>query len=89
MHGNPEVVNNPKNISRKSIALYYYTSTWDDTRKSHTTHFRARPETADQTDWSIKLEELRQDYIPPVLLRNTARASRLVSKFSSRIKNNK
>jgi Rps23 Pro-64 3,4-dihydroxylase Tpa1-like proline 4-hydroxylase len=85
MHGNPEVVRHPGDISRKSIALYYYTSTWDTTKKSHTTHFRARPETGDTTDWSIKLEEIRHDFIPPILLRNGARAGRLVGKLSSKL----
>ncbi|HSF95957.1 MAG TPA: 2OG-Fe(II) oxygenase, partial [Thermohalobaculum sp.] len=35
-HGNPEVVAHPSDESRLSIALYYYTATWDDTRVGHT-----------------------------------------------------
>ncbi len=49
-HGNPEPVNHPGGEPRMSIALYYYTATWDDTRKAHSTLFRPRPGTADQAD---------------------------------------
>ena len=31
-HGNPEPVNHPNGEPRMSIALYYYTATWDSTR---------------------------------------------------------
>ena len=86
MHGNPEIVRHPQGVSRKSIALYYYTSTWDSTRKSHTTHFRARPKTSDSTDWSVKLQEVRHDFIPPILLRNSARLGRLFEKMSSKFR---
>jgi len=71
-HGNPETVNHPSHVSRKSIALYYYTSTWDGTKRSHTTQYQVRPGTADQRDWAIKLQELKLDYFPPIVLRTIA-----------------
>jgi Rps23 Pro-64 3,4-dihydroxylase Tpa1-like proline 4-hydroxylase len=71
-HGNPEPVNHPGGEPRKSIALYYYTATWDSTRKSHTTLFKPRPGTADQEDRKVKRQALLQDLLPPLLHRKIA-----------------
>lgn len=68
-HGNPNPVNHPAGISRKSIALYYYTATWDETKRSHTTQFRARPQSEDRIDWAVKRRELVDDFVPPILRR--------------------
>jgi len=84
MHGNPRVVNHPKCISRKSIALYYYTATWDATRKAHTTQFKARPNSNDKRDWQVAMSELTSDIIPPIVLRNYARAGRLIRRMVAR-----
>jgi hypothetical protein len=40
MHGNPEPVNHPDGLSRRSLALYHYTATWDDSRQKNSTIFR-------------------------------------------------
>lgn len=71
-HGNPEVVRNPNGDPRLSIALYYYTATWDSTRKSHTTLFKPRPGTSDQRDSAIARRALAQDILPPILYRRIA-----------------
>ncbi len=68
-HGNPQVVNNPHGISRKSIALYYYTSTWGADKREHTTQFRARAGTGDKFDWSTTVRETLFDLTPPLVLR--------------------
>ena len=68
-HGNPEPVNHPDGEARQSIALYYYTATWDDTRKEHTTLFKPRPGTRDQADRVIARRALVQDLLPPALYR--------------------
>jgi hypothetical protein len=68
-HGNPNPVNHPGGIPRRSIALYYYTSTWDDSKRNQTTQFKARPGTGDQTDTAIRNRELLNDWAPPALLR--------------------
>lgn len=73
LHGNPNSINHPEGRSRKSIALYYYTSTWDVSKRSHTTQFKTRPDTADKIDWSIKQKEWTEDLLPPFLVRNFAR----------------
>ena len=78
-HGNPNPIAHPNRQTRKSIALYYYTATWDDLRASKTTQFRARPGTEDRTDWKVRTEEALQEFLPPVLARP---AKRLVAKIT-------
>ncbi|RGP41570.1 hypothetical protein BPTFM16_01877 [Altererythrobacter insulae] len=75
-HGNPNPVAHPDGISRKSIALYYYTATWDASMRSHTTRFRARPRTADKADWGVATKELAKDLIPPIISRNLGKLKR-------------
>jgi hypothetical protein len=71
-HGNPSTVNHPQGIPRQSIALYYYTATWDATRKGHTTLFKPRPGTADQRDRETERNQLIEDLVPPLVLRKWA-----------------
>ena len=71
-HGNPATVNHPQGEHRMSIALYYYTATWDDTRKAHTTLFKPRPGTADKADRLVARRALVQDILPPALYRRVA-----------------
>ena len=71
-HGNPEPVNHPNGEPRQSIALYYYTATWDDTRKEHTTLFKPRPGTRDKADWQIARRAFMRDILPPALYRRIA-----------------
>jgi hypothetical protein len=68
-HGNPHPVRHPDGRSRKSIALYYYTATWDDLKRSHTTQFRSRPGTEDKADLEVRRKELIRDFVPPILYR--------------------
>ncbi len=69
MHGNPETVNNPNGDARHSIALYYYTATWDDTRVEHSTLFKPRPGTADKADRQELRHARIRDVLPPVIYR--------------------
>nr|WP_298899321.1 2OG-Fe(II) oxygenase [uncultured Altererythrobacter sp.] len=68
-HGNPQPISHPSGQSRKSIALYYYTATWDGSKRERTTQFRPRPESSDATDWSVKMRELMVDILPPLVAR--------------------
>ena len=76
MHGNPNPVKHPEGRSRKSIALYYYTATWDAAKREHTTQFRRRPGSPDKVDWQVRASELVNDLVPPILLRSARRAFR-------------
>jgi 2OG-Fe(II) oxygenase superfamily len=69
-HGNPQPVNHPDGLSRRSIALYYYTATWNNTKRKHTTHFRVRPgEANDAPDIRSRSQDMVSDLVPPVLYR--------------------
>ena len=68
-HGNPEPVNHPDGLPRQSIALYYYTATWDASRKSHSTLFKPRPGSQDVSEARAKRHALLQETLPPVIFR--------------------
>ncbi|WP_244448011.1 2OG-Fe(II) oxygenase [Neorhizobium vignae] len=68
-HGNPSVVNHPEDKSRDSIALYYYTATWDESRKSHSTLFKPRPNSADKKDYAEIRRDVLREFTPPLLYR--------------------
>jgi hypothetical protein len=83
-HGHPDSLNTPISVTRKSIALYYYTASkkvYEDT-PAHSTMFVARP----SDDKSIKrqaakqrLQNYKKDWFPPI-------AFRAWSKLKSKIK---
>lgn len=73
-HGNPSPVAHPAGVSRKSIALYYYTATWSKAKRDHTTQFKVRAGTEDKTDWKVGMSELVADLLPPILYRRLKRS---------------
>jgi Rps23 Pro-64 3,4-dihydroxylase Tpa1-like proline 4-hydroxylase len=80
MHGNPQKVSHPDGISRKSIALYYYTSTWDGAKKAKTTQFHTRPGTEDRPNRRAKAIQLAQDWLPPVAMRTVERMRKTIKR---------
>lgn len=72
-HGNPEPVNHPDGLPRQSIALYYYTATWDSSRKGHSTLFKPRPGTNDASEARAKRHAFLQEALPPFLFRPVIR----------------
>lgn len=70
MHGNPEPVNHPDNLPRLSIALYYYTATWEDGRLGQSTVFKQRPGSNDARSNEATLRVVR-DLVPPLLYRKS------------------
>ena len=77
-HGNPQPVNHPEGEPRLSIALYYYTATWDDSRLAHSTLFKPRPGTVDQRDRVMARRAALQDLLPPIVYRRVAGVSRRI-----------
>lgn len=75
-HGHPAPVAHPDNAPRRSLALYYYTATWDETSAARTTQFKRRPASRDAVDWTVRGEEFMDDFLPPVLSRNVKRLAR-------------
>jgi len=79
-HGNPVRVSHPDRQPRRAIALYYYTATWDGTRRSHTTQFRVRPDSPDQFDLRVRFNEVVEDVMPPVALRALRKLARVAAR---------
>lgn len=70
MHGNPNPVNHPNGDPRLSIALYYYTATWEEGRTSQSTVFKRRPGSDDERSYEGVLRIVRE-FVPPILYRKT------------------
>lgn len=70
MHGNPEPVNHPDNQPRLSIALYYYTATWEDGRVAQSTVFKQRPGRGDAKSNEAMMRIVR-DLVPPLIYRKS------------------
>lgn len=68
MHGNPEPVNHPDGDPRLSIALYYYTATWEEGRVSQSTVFKPRPGTDDARSSEAK-QRIVREFVPPIIYR--------------------
>jgi len=84
LHGNPDPVCHPQGISRRAIALYYYTATWSELRRARTTQFATRPNSNDAADLQVRVGELMEEVVPPVLLRTTRKVIRRVKSLSQR-----
>ena len=70
MHGNPEPVNHPEDRPRLSIALYYYTATWEEGRIKQSTVFKPRPGSQDARSSEARQRVIR-DIVPPLLYRKS------------------
>jgi hypothetical protein len=79
-HGNPIPVAHPHGMSRFSIALYYYTATWDGTKRTHTTQFKVRPNSRDRFDWKVRTKEILHEVTPPIMVRYARQALNVLRK---------
>ncbi|MEO1253120.1 MAG: 2OG-Fe(II) oxygenase [Pseudomonadota bacterium] len=77
-HGHPAPINHPEGKPRRSIAIYYYTATWDGVTRGRTTQFKARPRTGDERDWSVRLNEIASDLTPPLVMRGFRKLGRIL-----------
>jgi len=72
-HGHPDPLNTPDGVTRKSLALYYYTASraiYDEVPNSGT-EFQARSENEAQEVLSLKGRgPLLKEILPPILYRN-------------------
>jgi Rps23 Pro-64 3,4-dihydroxylase Tpa1-like proline 4-hydroxylase len=69
-HGHPDPLNCPEDMSRKSIAMYYYSNgrpaeEIDASLGKHTTLFKIRKDKID--DAKIKLSDIIKQFIPPII----------------------
>ena len=70
-HGHPDPLNCPDGMTRKSLALYYFTNGRPNSEISteHSTVFRARNERDLMPSWNQRIRKLANDLVPPVLMR--------------------
>lgn len=71
-HGNPVPVAYTDYEHRMSIALYFYTATWDSTRKAHSTIFKPWSGTADKCDRLEIRQKVMKDILPPAVFHRIA-----------------
>ncbi len=71
-HGHPDVLQSPPGVTRKSLALYYYSNGRPDEERSdaHSTIFRNRPgeNSNTKTSGSRKLKRAVKQFIPPIVI---------------------
>jgi hypothetical protein len=79
-HGNPVRVNHPEGNPRRAIALYYYTATWDNSRRALTTQFKVRPNSSDEFDLRVRFNEVVQEVMPPLALRALRKLARVAAR---------
>jgi 2OG-Fe(II) oxygenase superfamily len=77
-HGHPDPLTTPEGLSRRSLALYYYTASDAifDEHRFHTTIYKARPKTTDKLDYKYLFRDFMLDLTPPFakrILRKVAR----------------
>jgi Rps23 Pro-64 3,4-dihydroxylase Tpa1-like proline 4-hydroxylase len=74
-HGQPDPVACPPELSRRSMALYYYKAVEGGlaTVPNRTTNFQVRPKSGDQFDWRIRTRHVLDDWVPPVIRRRIKR----------------
>ncbi len=84
-HGHPDPLNTPVNVTRKSIALYYYSASkkiYEDT-PTHSTMYAARPnDNANIKKQAAKLnfQNYLKDWLPPAFYRGLFRLKRIFKK---------
>jgi len=71
-HGHPDPLNCPEGMTRKSLALYYFTNGRPSAEVSgeHSTVFRARHEREFRPTWNQRLRRLANDLLPPIVTRH-------------------
>jgi Rps23 Pro-64 3,4-dihydroxylase Tpa1-like proline 4-hydroxylase len=74
-HGHPDALQCPEGVSRKSLALYYFTNgrPAHETSATHSTLFRARTAQEFQQSFRQLLRKVAKDFLPPIVTRRLKR----------------
>lgn len=74
-HGQPDPVACPPELSRRSMALYYYKAVDGGIASlpNRSTSFQVRPKTTDEFDWRMNTRHFLDDWVPPVIRRRIKR----------------
>ncbi len=70
-HGHPDPLSCPEGMTRKSLALYYFSNgrPAEEVSGEHSTLFRARDERDFQLTFRQRLKKVAADFIPPIVSR--------------------
>ena len=76
-HGHPDPLQSPLGITRKSLALYYFSNgrPAEEINGEHSTLFRARRTDEFRLTVNQRLRSLARDLLPPIITRNIRRVS--------------
>ena len=74
-HGHPDELTCPVGVTRKSLALYYYTNgrPKEEVSGEHSTLFRERPGEDLHDSWKARMKEVARDCLPPIVTRTISR----------------
>ncbi len=74
-HGHPDPLQCPEGITRKSLALYYFSNgrPIEEITGEHSTLFRAREADEFRLTFNQRLRGLARDLLPPIVTRNIRR----------------
>jgi 2OG-Fe(II) oxygenase superfamily len=79
LHGHPTPLHVPPGVARRSLALYYYTNTWEPAGQAHTTLYFISQKHKVRIRISRVIRGIILDLIPPIF-RKTVRAIKRVIK---------
>jgi 2OG-Fe(II) oxygenase superfamily len=74
-HGHPDPLQSPEGMTRKSLALYYFSNgrPSDEVTGQHSTIFRARTDDEFRPTFNQRLRTVVSDLLPPIITRNLRR----------------
>jgi 2OG-Fe(II) oxygenase superfamily len=74
-HGHPDPLQCPEGMTRKSLALYYFTNgrPAEEVTGEHSTIFRARTPTDLRPTAAQRARKLARDLVPPIVMRRFQR----------------
>jgi len=78
LHGHPTPLSAPTGIARRSLALYYYTNTWEPAVQSHTTLYHISQKHQVRFRPSRVIRGLVLDLIPPILRKGVRAIKRAI-----------
>jgi 2OG-Fe(II) oxygenase superfamily len=86
-HGHPDELLTPEGVTRRSVALYYYTASRSiyDEVPNHSTIYQARPgDSAEVHDEArhFRVEEYLRDFLPPIAMRSLHKLSRSLRRLT-------
>lgn len=78
LHGHPSPLNHPRGVPRRSLALYYYTNTWNYTETKDNTNFYTTTLNLRAVGFSGILREAIHNVTPPIVNKTSRALKRLI-----------